>query len=135
MEHVIGKTLRLREDLTLVSLEDKASLLDVDRRCYFDPNDTASFLLKLMETGYLYEDLMATFLSEFDVAEERARVEVDSFVEELLKLRLLDIGEATAHKIVREPKGEKKAYQAPLFGKEALPALVASGSTTAVTVK
>ena len=125
MEDVKGKTLKLREYLTLVSIEDKAALLDVERRCYFDPNDTASFLLKLMEDGCLYEDVKVALVSEFDVAEETAQVEIDNFIEELLRLSLIDIGETTAHEVVCEPRGEKKAYRAPQLEHQAEIAVVA----------
>ena len=114
MENLKGKTLKLKEDLTLVSIEDKAALLDVEKRCYYDPNDTAFFVLKLMEDGCLYEHMKAQLVSGFDVAEETAWRDLDNFVEELLMLGLVEIEEeASAHEIVFEPKKGRKAYQAP----------------------
>jgi len=125
MENVKRKTLKLKEDLTLVSIEDKAALLDVEKRCYYDPNDTAFFLLKLMEDGCLYEHMKAELVSEFDVAEETARRDLDNFVEELLRLGLVEIGEeATAREIEGEPKKGKKAYQAPQLEHQAEIAVV-----------
>jgi hypothetical protein len=126
VENVTGKTLKLREELTLVSIEDKAALLDVENRRYFDPNDPASFLLKRMENGCLYEDLMARLVSDFDAAEETAQVDVDDFVGELLMLGLVEVGEeGTARKAVCESRTEKRPYRAPQF--QSLPVLVAYG--------
>jgi hypothetical protein len=111
-----GRNIRLKEDLTLVSVEEKAALLDVERRCYYEPNDTAFFLLKLMEQGCLYEDMEAELISRFDVAEETAQLDLDNFIGELLKLGLVEFGEQTmAHRSVGKPDKEKTAYQAPLL--------------------
>ena len=126
MEDLIGKTLKLKEDLTLVSIDDTAALLDVERRRYFDPNDTASFLMKLMESGCPYEDLIAELVSEFDAAEETVRGDVDNLVEELLRLGLVDSGEDIAHEIALKPQKERKPYQAPQL--QSLPVLVAEGT-------
>jgi hypothetical protein len=132
MENVIAKTLKLKEDLTLVAIEEQATLLDVDTRRYFDPNDTALFLLKLMEGGCRYEDIKAALVTEFAVAEETARVDVEDFVGELLNLGLVDSREATAHEIVRESTGERRPYQAPRLEGQADIALV-TGALAAPT--
>jgi hypothetical protein len=115
-----GRTIRLKEDLTLVSVEEKAALLDVERRCYYEPNDTAFFLLKLMEQGCLYEDMEAELISRFDVAEETAQLDLDNFIGELLKLGLVEFGEQTmARRSIGKPNKEKRPYQVPLLEHEA----------------
>ena len=58
--------------------------------------------------------MKAEFASGFDVAEERAWRDLDNFVEELLRLGLVEVTqEATAHELVGGPEKEKKSYQAP----------------------
>ena len=127
MENLTGKTLRLKEDLTLISIEDKAALLDVEKRCYYDPNDTAFFLLKLLEDGCLYEDMKAELVSEFDVAEEMAWRDLDNFVGEILGLGLVEIREETmVRQSASEPKKEKKDYQSPLLEHQAEIALASA---------
>jgi hypothetical protein len=114
MENLKGQTLKLKEDLTLVSVEDKTALLDVEKRCYYEPNDTAFFLLKVMENGCLYEDMESGLVSAFAVAEETARLDLDNFIEEALRLGLIEVGaEAVACQSVGKPK--KATYQAPLL--------------------
>jgi hypothetical protein len=111
-----GRNIRLKEDLTLVSVEDKAALLDVEKRCYYEPNDTAFFLLKLMEQRCPYEDMEAALISRFDVAGETVRLDLDNFIGELLKLGLVELGEqTTARRSIGKPDKEKTAYQAPLL--------------------
>ena len=136
MENLTGKTLRLKEDLTLVSIEGKAALLDVERRCYYDPNDSAFFLLKLLEDSWHYDDMKAALVSEFDVGEEMAWQDIDNFIGELLRLGLVEIKEgAMAHQSARQPKKEKKDYQAPLLEHQAeiavASAAIAPGPTQA----
>ncbi len=120
MDNLKGKMLRLKEDLTLVSVEDKAALLDVEKRCYHDLNDTAFFLLKLMEKGCPYENMKIGLISEFDATEEAVQRDIDNFIEELLRLGLVGIREeAIAREVIGEPGKGKKAYQAPQFEYEA----------------
>ncbi|MFC1980311.1 PqqD family protein [Chloroflexota bacterium] len=119
MENLKGKILGLKEDHTLVSVEDKAALLDVGKRCYYDLNDTAFFLLKLMEGGCLYEDIQAGLVSEFDVSEGVALLDTHNFIEEVLRLGLVEISEEPmARRGVSKPEKEKKAYQTPLLEQE-----------------
>ncbi|MFC1938213.1 PqqD family protein [Chloroflexota bacterium] len=114
------KILKPKEDLTLVSVEDKAALLDVGKRCYYDLNDTAFFLFKLMEGGCLYEDMQAGLISEFDVSEGVALLDTHNFIEEILRLGLVEISEEPMlSRGVSKPEKEKKAYQAPLLEQEA----------------
>lgn len=120
MENLKGKTLRLKEDLTLVSVEDKAALLDVERRCYYDLNNSAFSILKLIEGGCLYEAMQAGLISEFDVSEEAAKLDTDNFIEEILRLDWVEIGEeAIILRSVSKPEKEKKDYQPPLLEQEA----------------
>ena len=120
MENLKGKTLRLKEDLTLMSVEDKAALLDVEKKCYYDLNNSAFYLLKLMEGGCLYEDMQVGLVSEFDVSQEAAQLDTDNFIEEILRLDLVKIGEeATILRSVSKPEKEKKDYQPPLLEQEA----------------
>jgi hypothetical protein len=115
-----GKTLKLKEDLTLVSVEDKAALLDVEKRCYYEPNDTAFFLLKLMENRCLYEDMESELVSQFDVAKGTARLDLDNFIEEVLRLGLIETrAEAVARRSTGKSDKEKRPYQAPLVEHEA----------------
>ena len=130
-----GKRLRLREDLTLVSFDDKAALLDVEKRCYYDPNDTAFFLLKLMENGCSHEDLATELISKFAVSEKVAWADIDNFIEELLRLGLVETTEkAISREITYEPNKDKRAYQTPILQRQA-EIMVASAQQPPTPVK
>ena len=134
MENLKGKALKLKGDLTLVSIEDQASLLDVENRCYYDPNDTAFFLLKLMEDGILYDDMSAALVSEYDVDEVTAWLDLEVFVNELLKMSLVEIKEeGVAPPVTGGARKGKKVYHSPLIKQQAEIA-VASAANGLVSV-
>ncbi|MFC1980129.1 PqqD family protein [Chloroflexota bacterium] len=93
MKDLEEKKLKLREDLTLVSVEDSGALLDVEKRCYHDLNATAFFIASLLENGYRYDEIQIAVVSEFSIDMETAQTDVDSFIEELQRHGLLSIGE------------------------------------------
>lgn len=119
MEKANGGILKLKDGLILVSVEDKAAVLDVQNRCYYDLNDTAAFLLKLMEGGCLYEDMKTDLVARFDVAGVTAGADLDDFVLDLSKLSLVEIGgEAGFHKALAGLK-KRHSYQAPRVERQA----------------
>ena len=116
MSYLDNKTFKLNDALTLVTVEDSGVVLDVENKCYYDLNDTAFFLVNLMEDGCRYEQLQTGLSSEFHVDRETARKDIDAFLEELVRLDLLGI---------REVKGEqtgttgsrqgKRPYRSPVI--------------------
>jgi hypothetical protein len=128
MNHLSKATLKLRDDLTLVSVEDSGALLDVEKRCYYDLNSTAFFIASLLENGYPYDEITTVLTSEFKIDVETAQPDVDYFVEELLRHGLLSISEETVEfSKTTDCKQCKKTYQAPGFENQKELA-VASGS-------
>ncbi len=116
MKDLLGKILKLRENLTLVSVEGSGALLDVEKRCYHDLNSTAFFIAGLLENGYPYEGIPTTLTAEFSVDVITARQDADSFIEELLRQGLLGIGEETIEfNKASDVKPGKKLYRAPVI--------------------
>lgn len=120
MEKLKGKKLKLREHITLVSIEDMAVLLDVERKCYYDLNDSAFLLLNLMEDGCLYMDMKAELVSDFNVADINAQQDLDRFIGLLLRRGLVEIIEnGVACEGTNNAYRSKKDYQPPLIVEEA----------------
>jgi len=120
MEKLKGKKLKLREHITLVSIEDMAVLLDVERKCYYDLNDSAFLLLNLMEDGCLYMDMKAELVSDFNVADINAQQDLDRFIGLLLRRGLVEIIEnGVACEGTNKAYRSKKDYQPPLIVEEA----------------
>ena len=114
MENMKGQTLKLKEDYTVVSIEDIGALLDVKKRCYYDVNESAYFILKLIDNGCFYEDVVPGLIAEFDVVEQTAQVDSDSFINELINMGLVDISEETAERMPAvQPKKMRKPYTSP----------------------
>jgi hypothetical protein len=114
MKDLVGKTLKLEEELTLVSIEDSGALLDIEKRCYHDLNSTAFFIAGLLENGYPYDEIPAALASKFNVDIITARRDTDSFIEEMLRHELLNIGEETIKfSKASEFKHGIETYQSP----------------------
>jgi hypothetical protein len=116
MKDLDRKTLKLREDLTLVTVEDSGALLDVEKRCYYDLNGTAFFITSLLENGYPYNEIPAAVTSEFSIDVQITRPDIDSFIEELQRHGLLSIDEETGKfDKASDVKQGIKLYQTPVI--------------------
>jgi hypothetical protein len=94
MKKLGGKFLILKQSLTLVEVEDSGALLDTEKKCCYDLNPTAYFLLKLIEDGCYPESLQAELISKFDIDEETARYDIDTFVDKLINVDCIRITKA-----------------------------------------
>ncbi len=114
MKDIDGKTLKLKDQLTLIAVEESGTILDIERRCYYDLNDTAFFLARQLEEGCGYQSLTAELFSEFDVSEDAARSDIDMFVNELMKRDLVVIKEGEEGSVnILSRKPGLKPYQSP----------------------
>ena len=80
MKDLNGIILKLRDDLTLVSVEDSGALLDIEKRCYHDLNSTAFFIVSPLENGYPYDEILTSLTSEFSIDVDTAQPDIDSFI-------------------------------------------------------
>jgi len=53
-------------------------------------NESGAFLWKTMENDVTKEDMVAALLGEYDVPEERAKADVDAFVEKMKQGNLIE---------------------------------------------
>ncbi|MFC1980128.1 PqqD family protein [Chloroflexota bacterium] len=134
MKDLDEKTLKLSDDLTLVSVEDSGAILDVEKRCYYDLNATAFFIASLLENGYPYKEIPAAITSEFSIDVETAQTDIDSYIEELQRHGLLGIGEETIEfNKAFDIKQGKRPYQAPAFEYQKELAVASAQVTTGST--
>jgi hypothetical protein len=115
MEDSKKTILKLKENLTLVEVEDSGVVLDVEKRCYYDLNDTAFFLVNLMEGGCRREQLQIELTSEFHVDRETAHKDIDTFIKELMRLDLLSIGEEEEQKRATISGQGGRLYHTPVL--------------------
>jgi hypothetical protein len=116
MRDLNNKTCKLNDDLTLVAVEDSGVMLHVEKRCYYDLNVTAFFLLNLMEKGCHHEQLLRELTSEFHVDRETAQKDIDIFLKELMRLDLLSINEEKVErKSITGSGSGKKPYRSPVL--------------------
>jgi hypothetical protein len=114
MKDLWGKSLKLKESVTLVAVEASGALLDAENRCYYDLNYTAFFLLKLIEKGYHYESLQTELVSKFNIDEEIGRNDIDSFINGLIRLDIIQIVEtASEYPVTSIIKKGNTLYETP----------------------
>jgi hypothetical protein len=75
------------DELTQTKLADETGvILDVDSLQVFSLNETGMFLVEAMREGAVTrEELVARMVESFEVDEETAGADLDSFVSELVK--------------------------------------------------
>jgi hypothetical protein len=104
--------LKLRDDLSLATLDDEGLLLDVAGKCYYSLNETGAFIAQSLKgKGLSSQQVSRLVVEEFEVAEATARADVDAFLG-----RLADWGLTTAGEDGQAPHrsaARKKAYQRP----------------------
>ena len=114
-----GKTIRLKGDLTLINFEEIGTLLDIEKRCYYDLNNTAFFLVRRIEDGSHYQNLVADVVAEFSTQEETAHADINKFIDELVRHDLVIIQEGESEYVIAQRgKIGDKPYQSPTLNYE-----------------
>lgn len=78
------------EDVLSRELDGEAVLLDLRSGRYFGLNATGARTWALMKEGFERADIAARIVEEFEVDLERARLDVDRFIDGLLDRGLID---------------------------------------------
>lgn len=121
MENFIGKVFRLKENVSIIFIDDEDVILDTKKRCYYTLNETASFLLRQLENkdGMSSEDIKLKLTSEYDIDEEDASREVSSVFGMLLELDLVDILEKKETAPLNiQIKNKRKGWESPAIKPE-----------------
>ncbi len=114
MSNLDGKTIKLEDQLLLIAVEESGTILDIERRCYYDLNDTAFFLARQLEKSCQQKVLTAKLVSEFEVSEGTARSDVDAFINELKRRDLIVFAEEKEESInIPSSRSGLKSYQSP----------------------
>lgn len=85
------KQLRLRADaVPWRDVDGEVVALDLDSSTYFGTNRSGSVLWMRLADGATRSELVRSLTDAFDVDEDRAKAEVDAFVEDLRTRGLLE---------------------------------------------
>lgn len=71
-------------------IEGEIVALETDGSVYLSANESGAFLWRALADGATREELVAGLLARYDIGPERARADVERFVEELERHRLLE---------------------------------------------
>ena len=81
----------LRNQSTVASkLDDEFVMIDVDLGKYFSLNPVASSIWELLESPKTLNELQAALLQEYAVAPETCSKELDTFLSELMRMKLVE---------------------------------------------
>jgi Coenzyme PQQ synthesis protein D (PqqD) len=85
------KQLRLRTAaLHWREVEGEIVALETDGSVYLSANGSGAFLWRALADGATREELVTGLLARYDIGPERARADVERFIEELERHRLLE---------------------------------------------
>jgi len=77
------------EDIISGSLHDDLVMMDIDKGKYFALNPVATRIWELLEKELSFDELCKLLLEEYEVEEEQCRREVEEYLEEMVKMKLL----------------------------------------------
>ena len=88
--------LKLKEDIDIeekeayISRELGAILVDYATSKFYETNDTATFIINLIQNKKTLEEIMKSICEQYEVDQEVARTDLISFLAELKKYELLE---------------------------------------------
>ena len=85
----MGKFVR-KKDVVSGRLADELVMLDIDQGKYFSLNPVSTRIWDLLEEPKTLEDIVAILMEEFEVTESECHSDVEEFLKELVKLKLVD---------------------------------------------
>lgn len=91
-----GETLRRAEGLLTATVNDELLMMSVEHGKYFNLNAVGARIWELLEAPITVDGLVAALTSEYDVAPDTARQEVERFLDALRERGLLTPGDAAA---------------------------------------
>jgi len=84
------ETLQLRkEHIAWREFDGEGILLDLRTSTYLAANPTATVLWRMLDVGATRAALVAALMNDFDVDEQRARADVDRFIEDCHRRQLI----------------------------------------------
>jgi hypothetical protein len=91
-----GKMLRRADGLMTAAVNDELLMMSIEHGKYFNLNAVGTRIWELLETPTTLDGLVAALTTEYDVAPDTARQEVEHFVNALRDRGLLAPSDAAA---------------------------------------
>ena len=84
--------LSVSEGVTAAELDGELVLLNVNTGQYFGLNEVGAVIFQKLNSQKSYSELLGNLLKEFDVKEKILINELNSFLEEMIKNDLIEVG-------------------------------------------
>jgi len=80
-----------KEDTISGQLHEELVMMDIDQGKYFALNPVATRIWELLENELTLDELCNLLLDEYDVGEEQCKKEVKEHLEEMVKMKLIEV--------------------------------------------
>lgn len=80
-----------KSNITQAEINEEMVMMDMTTGNYFGLDAVGSRIWELIDTTTSPEDIVATLVSEFDVQEDICKNDVEKFLQNLLKHKLIDV--------------------------------------------
>ena len=91
MSTAFTSSITVSSDVMVRQIGEESVLLDLKTERYLGLDDVSSRMWQVLTSGAAIDSAYQTLLAEFDVDPERLRNDLDDFVQELLKLGLVEL--------------------------------------------
>jgi hypothetical protein len=92
--NLTGKRVTVRPDVLVRELRGESVLLDLASESYFGLDEVGTGMWRALTGARSVEEAVAALLGEYEVAPERLRAELATFVEKLSNAGLVDVRDA-----------------------------------------
>jgi len=81
----------LNQELLQSEIDGETIMMSIDNGKYYGLNTVASRIWEIIKTEPLFSELINTLISEYEIDEEKCKIETISFLEKLLENNLIKI--------------------------------------------
>ncbi len=81
--------LQKRADIISSHIDDEVVMMSIESGEYYGLNPVASRIWEILETPYSFQQLIDILLKEFDVDREKCEKDVQTFLNQMIKKKLI----------------------------------------------
>ncbi len=85
------ETYKRKKDKLSSKIQDETVMVDIDQGQYFSLNGVGTDIWDLLEEEQSIDSIIKELLNKYDIDEETCREETVNFLNEMLKLKLIDV--------------------------------------------
>jgi hypothetical protein len=112
-----GGAVRPAKWVTHAKFDEEIIAIDLESGAYFAMDDVAAHIWSALGDGATVDDLTEHVVAQYDVSADRARPDVDAFVNQLVRDRLAEPSDAPSAPTPAAPQLHRLVYETPVLEK------------------